>query len=288
MSKSVLVIGNGYIGSYLAIAIRKAGHKVSILDHATGHSTRADVITKPYQSLSRDELAQYDSIMWFAGHSSVPLSIGDPVGAVRNNATDLFELLLKKPAETKLIYASSASVYSGSTQGLKSSEDEPIANSVNVYDASKIAFDAMTAHVGENVTGLRMGTVSGWSPRLRSELIFNAMNLSAMTSGTVRIANAEASRSILFLEDLTDFILKAIWLPDLPKVINCGSYNISIGDLGMQIAEFHNARIERLPNSETYSFRLDFNLFKSYVGSKSEISIADRCKDFIQKVSQNG
>lgn len=285
---SVLLVGYGYVGSYLVRALRRQGHLITLLDMAEYPETDGPYRKQTYQALTHRELEAFDAILWFAGHSSVPQSTLEPEGAIRNNTTDLFELMMKKPDRTKLIYASSASVYSGSMQGLRSAEDQPIANSVNVYDASKIAFDAIAAHLGKNVTGLRMGTVSGWSPRIREELIFNAMNISALRAGKVKIANPQASRSILFLNDLSHFIGEVIGRPALPRIVNCGSYNTSIGSLGERIAKFHGAEIVYLPDSTTYSFRLDFELFESFLGQRPEITLEERCEAFTWEVGRNG
>ena len=65
-----------------------------------------------YQDLTIGDLAGFDAILWFAGHSSVPMALKDPDGAIANNCLDLLQLAKRKSPRTRLIYASTASVYS--------------------------------------------------------------------------------------------------------------------------------------------------------------------------------
>jgi UDP-glucose 4-epimerase len=90
--KNILLVGHGYIGAYLYQDLVSCGYNVTICDQLDRNLDDIPVaIHSPYQSLSSQYLEKYDTILWFAGHSSVPMSIKDPTGALNNNCFDLFE-----------------------------------------------------------------------------------------------------------------------------------------------------------------------------------------------------
>lgn len=291
----ILVIGQGYIGSYLTLFLRGAGHEVTVCSTSFGLPDARTVryVARRYQDLDADFLASFDRILWFAGHSSVGKAIADPAGAIRNNCFDLIELARRKPGCVPMIYASTASLYSVSHDAKANEaptprgEDEALISSLNAYDSSKAAFDALVGPLAQNTCGLRLGTLCGHSPNLRGELVFNSMNLSAMNSRKVKVANRSVWRSLLFLEDLSQALVALLQYNELPhRFINLASLDIQIGDLADQIAAFHKVKIEVLPDTSTYSFRMDTDLMGQVAGPLPHRTIADRCDDFVRKISQ--
>lgn len=285
---NVLLIGYGYIGSYLRPRLAAAGHQVVVCDRHLECLAGIDAaLPCAYQELTVKDFREFDVILWFAGHSSVPMSIKDPEGAVANNCFDLLSLARRKSPRTRLIYASTGSVYStGPSDALSSppselSETETKLSPVNPYDCSKISFDALARCFTSNVVGLRLGTVCGYSPRLREELIFNAMNRSALERRFVPVANPHAWRNILFLDDLARYVVALIDVRDaLPQIINAGTQNVTIGDLAASIADFHGVPTVRQQDTKAYSFRMNCDLMRSICGPPRSVSIARRCEEF--------
>ena len=289
--KKILLIGYGYIGSYLYNYLSNQGLQITVCDRSSENIKGLNnTIASPYQALQTEELSKFDAILWFAGHSSVPASIEDPDGALKNNCLDLFAFANKKPDHIRMIYASTASIYSVLQQGKSFippllSETEARLNPVNPYDCSKVAFDALASSFLTNITGLRLGTLCGHSPRLRRELIFNSMNIAAINEGIVRVANPNAYRSLLFLSDLAHYIEKIlISTTASPKILNTASLNISIGDIANEIAATHHAKVDLQPDSQTYSFQMDCSIIDSLYTPPRKKSIANQCLEFKQKL----
>jgi nucleoside-diphosphate-sugar epimerase len=284
----VLLIGHGYVGSFLRPGLQAAGARVLVCDQALARVAGvSDAVHCRYQDLSINDLANFDAILWFAGHSSVPMALKDPDGAVANNCLDLLHLAKRKPLHTRLIYASTGSVYSveapvgASAPPPVMDETQTLLNPVNPYDCSKISFDALARCFAQAVTGLRLGTVCGYSPHLREELIFNAMNCSAMRTGRVRVANRNSYRSVLFLDDLAHYVLRLLKISDsLPPILNAGSFNVSIGVLADTIAGFHGVPIEPAEDSRTYSFRMHWGHIERLCGRPPEVTIEQHCAAF--------
>ncbi|RUP00310.1 NAD(P)-dependent oxidoreductase [Hyphomicrobium sp.] len=285
----VLLVGYGYVGSYLLPILTRAGLDVSVCDQNVDRLTGVrNSMRCRYQELTIADLADFGIILWFAGHSSVPMSLRDPDGALANNCLDLLHFARRKPINARLIYASTASVYSSlasedGTPPAALDETETRLDPVNPYDCSKISMDALARCFANAVTGLRLGTVCGASPFLRAELIFNAMNIAAMRDGFVQVRNRNSYRNILFLEDLAHYVLQLMkQADDLPPILNTGSLNTSIGDLADQIAAFHGVPVVDHGNGVTYSFQMNWDRIQALCGAPPALSIAERCARFQQ------
>jgi nucleoside-diphosphate-sugar epimerase len=283
--KVLLIGGCGYIGTYLYPRLREAGFDVTVCDRlARGNPLGIEVIQGDYVDLDEATLRQYGVVLWFGGHSSVGQSVQDPNGAVANNCLNLFTFAKKLHPSTKLIYASSGSLYS--TKGAQATPASELAvaqiPSQNAYDISKFAFDYLAQNFLENFYALRMGTLAGYSPNLRQELVFNAMNLSAVKTGEVHLKNSESCRTILFLSDLWSLIHKLLTTNQRPGIFNAGSMSFRMGELAHAIASAWDAQVIYEGESETYSFLLDTTRMKAICGSSMGAqSLADRCHEFI-------
>ena len=283
--KVLLVGGCGYVGSYLFERLITNGFIVSVCDKlCRGNPLDLPITSQDYNDLTPEALAPFETILWFAGHSSVGQSITDPQGAIANNCLNLFSFAKKLPTTTKLIYASTASLYPLTDTLAPITEDSLISiPAQNAYDISKFAFDYLAQHFLSRFCGLRMGTVSGYSPNLRSELIFNAMNLSAVKSGRVHVKNADAFRTILFLSDLW-VLVEHLIRHDAPSgFYNAGSITASIGEFGLQIADAWGATVIDEGKTPTYSFKLDCSKMQGLCGLvRGSEDLLKECRSFIQ------
>lgn len=284
----ILLVGSaGYVGSHLAAHLRSKGHTVVGCDQdlIPGHTQ----VHSRYQELSAKYLAQFSAVLWFAGHSNVGQCQADPAGALRNNCLDLIEFVSLISPSVPLIYASSASVYS--TQGSTlSSESAPLMPALTPYDASKSSFDSVATNFFSNTTGLRMGTVSGWSESLRPDLVFNAMVLSALRDSEVRLANETARRSLLFLDDLVliveGLLTRKERLDSLPRILNCASVNTTMGQLANDIATSFDVKIALLPDSPTYDFALDCSRLRQLVNDLPVRSVVEEAQSFADRMER--
>ena len=287
--KNILLVGGcGYIGTFLYKRLKEAGCSVVVCDTLKrGNPLKLDVINKDYAELDEIELKNYDAVLWFAGHSSVGISVNDPEGAIKNNCLNLYSFVQRLPATTKFIYASSASLYSRKDSDITASSEESLVTipAQNPYDISKFAFDYIAQGFLKNFYGLRMGTLSGYSPNLRPELVFNAMNISANKSGTVFLKNATSNRTILFLDDLWILIRQLIYCEYPSGFINVGSVSNSLDWLAHKIAEVWGAKVVDEGNSESYSFLLDTSLMRRICGKDLKPrDFSAECRDLLTQM----
>lgn len=285
---NVLLIGGcGYIGCYLYQCLVGAGFAVTVVDQLRrGNPLGVPVIHDDYANLPEDLLCSFDSVLWFGGHSSVSQSMADPDGAIANNCLNLFSFAKRLQARTKLIYASSGSLYSTRLPAVVPASESSLTSipSQNAYDISKFAFDYLAKNFLLNFYALRMGTLSGYSPNLRSELVFNAMNIAAVTTGRVHLKNSDSYRTILFLSDLWALVRKLLTTQQEPGVYNAGSLSFKMGELAYGVAATWGAQVLFEGDSDTYSFLLDTTRMKAICGSEvCSIDLPDRCREFIRQ-----
>ena len=259
-SPILLIGGAGYVGSRLAADLRSGGHDVTTLDirDAPGPHMRMR-----YQSLFPEDLAPFDSVLWFAGHASVREAMADPAGALRNNLSDLWELRTRLRPDQRFVYASSASVYTMVRPELCAESFQP-RSLLNVYDQTKAWFDTLMS--SGNTTGqhwgLRLGTVAGASPRLRTDTVFNAMTLSAHCTGVVHLRNEDVHRGVLGLPDLVRAIGAIVAGGVAPGLYNLASFHMTLGTLANAIALRLGARVEVDPPTPGYNFRMSCAKFE--------------------------
>lgn len=292
LSKNILLIGGcGYIGSYIYQQLESNGFSVTVVDQLNrGNPLQLKVVEDDYANLDDHFLRQFDAVLWFGGHSSVGQSIADPDGAVANNCLNLFSFAKRLSAHTKFIYASSGSLYSTRLTPATPASENSLASipSQNAYDISKFAFDYLAKSFLNNFYALRMGTLAGYSPNLRPELVFNAMNIAAATTGHLRLKNSDSHRTILFLSDLWALIHKILITQQQPGFYNAGSLSFKMGELAHGIASTWNAQVIYEGDSDTYSFLLDTTRMKAICGNDlARTDLSQRCHEFIEHYKSN-
>lgn len=256
-SPEVLLIGAlGYIGSRLLRHLRDAGRPVTALDRQA--EPGSGVLAMDYQALTRTDLAPYGTVIWLAGHSSVKMAVDEPAEAFENNVSGLLRLADRLGPSQRLIYASSASLYSGNEEpGAPITEDVIGSRYQNAYDLSKYAFDKLIQGRPVDHCGLRFGTVCGVSARQRDELLLNSMVRSAVTDGVVRVSNPQARRSVLALNDLVATIDRMLVVVPPRGFYNLASYSMGIGEFGAAVARQLGAEVVETPGTGTYTFSVD-------------------------------
>jgi nucleoside-diphosphate-sugar epimerase len=262
MKKVLILGGNGYIGSRLRQVLREQ-HFVKSND-ICWHAYDETSDRRDYHKLTREELAEFEVIIVLAGHSSVPSCMGDLPGPWLNNVTNFTDLLAKTDDQL-IIYASSASVYGNSKPGEKHRETNTHFTPVNNYDVTKYALDqqAIIANLqGKRVIGLRFGTVNGWAPNLRVDVMINSMYHSVQSGRGIQVMNRQISRAMLGIEDLGRAVLRCIERP-VPGIYNLASFNNTVGEIAQAVSQkLGVAIIDKGATANAYDFAIDTTLFE--------------------------
>ena len=237
MSKILLIGGNGYIGSRLQEVLN-----VDVID--TNWFGDGDLHwSGDYKDLTSKYYESYDTIILLAGHSSVKMSEGNLNSCFNNNVRNFIDLI-EKLDKQKLIYASSSSVY-GSVGGKTVNEKYYGFEPYNQYDISKHTADLYAQKSDVEYYGLRFGTVNGYSPVLRTDVMINAMVNSALQNGEIKLFIKDTMRPILGLNDLCGAVETIIdHDKDERGLYNLASFNKTAEQIAYEVSDTINIPVK--------------------------------------------
>lgn len=264
MAQKVLIIGgNGYIGSRLIHDLHNT-YDIHSVDICWFGLADSHIEVRDYRQLTKQELSQYNAIVLLAGHSSVKMCDGPVFSSWINNVNNFIGLVGKLDKSQTLIYASSGSVYgSGNTI---SNEDIPLQfKPINNYDLTKYSLDVQAEKFikdGYTIIGLRFGTVNGWSPQLREELMINSMTKKSLYDGSISINNKTISRPILGISDIS-VAVKSIVDKPVSGIYNIASFADTVENISGCVSRILDAKVQETINvSGAYDFIMDTSKFK--------------------------
>ncbi len=230
--------GAGYVGSALIPKLLERGYDVDVVDlFWFGNSLPAEVgiVNRDIFDLQVSDLKDYDQVIFLAGLSNDPMAEFSPSkNFVFNAAAPAYLCYIAKQAKVRrYIYAGSCSVY-GYTENELFDEDRPVGSSYP-YGISKLQGEQAVMQLIDkdfSVIALRKGTVSGYSPRMRFDLIINTMFKCAMQEGVIRVNNPAIWRPILSIEDAAMAYIRAIEANEsLSGIFNIASGNHTVGEV---------------------------------------------------------
>lgn len=230
--------GAGYIGSVLIPTLLDRGYKVDVVDlfwFGNNLPSNVGILHKDIFDLQMSDLAGYDQVIFLAGLSNDPMAEFSPSKNFIFNASAPAYLayIAKKVKVRRYIYASSCSVY-GYTQNDLYDEDRPV-SSAYPYGISKLQGERAVLQMIDSefsVIALRKGTVSGYSPRMRYDLIINSMFKCAMKDGQIRVTNPAIWRPFLGIADAAMAYTRAVEASEsVSGIFNIASGNHTVGEI---------------------------------------------------------
>ena len=293
MTKRILVAGGaGYIGSRLVPSLVEHGYQVDVIDALWfGNHLPPDVrvIERDLFACGVPDLEGYEQVIFLAGISNDPMAEYDPAeNFVQNGALPAYLAFSAKKARVKrFIYASSCSIY-GYTQDELYDEHGPIACGYP-YGISKLQGERAVLQMADDefsVIALRQGTVCGWSPRMRFDLIVNTMYKTAMSSGLITVNNASIWRPILDIRDAMGAFTRAVQAAySVSGVFNVASGNYTVGQVADLVKEAIEAktaqrvRMEILDVKDFRNYKVNCARARVELGYEPQYSIRDTVAD---------
>jgi nucleoside-diphosphate-sugar epimerase len=237
--KLLIAGGAGYVGSTLIPKLLDRGYKVDVVDlfWFGNHLPRqVGILNKDIFQLTDEDLEPYEQVVFLAGLSNDPMAEYSPSkNFIYNAAAPSYLAYVAKKAKVKrYVYASSCSVY-GYTENELYNETRPVSSSY-AYGISKLQGEQGALQLADknfSVISLRKGTISGYSPRMRLDLIINTMFMSAMKDRTITINNPSIWRPILSIQDAATAYIRAIEAShQISGIFNIASGNYTVGEVG--------------------------------------------------------
>ena len=230
--------GAGYVGSVLIPRLIERGYKVDVVDlfWFGNHLPRqAGILNKDIFHLTVEDLEPYDQVIFLAGLSNDPMAEYSPSkNFIFNAAAPAYLGYIAKIAKVKrYIYACSCSVY-GYTENELYDETRAVSSSYP-YGISKLQGEQAVMQLVDDkfsVISLRKGTISGYSPRMRFDLIINTMFKTAMRDRTITVNNPSIWRPILSIEDAATAYIRAVETNQkISGIFNIASGNYTVGEV---------------------------------------------------------
>ncbi len=229
----ILVAGGaGYVGSVLVPMLLERGYEVDVLDLLWfGNHLPKDVkvLQKDILDLCEADLDGYEQVLFLAGLSNDPMAEFSPSqNFVFNAASPTYLAYIAKRAGVKrYIYGNSCSVYGYTTNELYDETSPTISN--YPYGISKLQGEYGVLKLMDDsfsVISLRKGTICGYSPRMRLDLVINTMFKSALSLNRITVNNPAIWRPILDIRDAAYAYIRSI-----EANMNLGGvYNIASGN----------------------------------------------------------
>ncbi|MDB5069212.1 MAG: DegT/DnrJ/EryC1/StrS aminotransferase [Candidatus Eremiobacteraeota bacterium] len=189
--------GGGYIGLELCRQLLERGDSVRVVDRfffgdgplrelAERSGGRLTYVAGDVRDLNESWLDGIDGVSHLAGLSNDPTAEYNPDANWQMNAvaTERLAQGCVRAGVRRFVFGSSASLYDGIGPGMFDERTE--VRPRGAYSISKkYAEDALLRLSGESFapTILRQGTVYGWSPRMRFDLVVNTFLKDAVTAG---------------------------------------------------------------------------------------------------------
>lgn len=234
--------GGGFIGTQLCNKLlNNTDYDITVIDllwFNNNLDSKIKVIKKDLLDVTIDELKIYDQFIFLAGLSNDPMADYNPKLNYLSNGTlpSLLAYNCKKAGIKRFIYASSCSIY-GFNNNIIYENSEKLTE--NPYGISKYQGEIGVSNLTDDnfsTICLRLGTLSGYSPRMRFDIVLNAMYKTCITKNKITVNNPEVYRPILDIRDLCNIFLLIINSDyNINGSYNICSENVTIKELGIRV-----------------------------------------------------
>jgi nucleoside-diphosphate-sugar epimerase len=304
----VLVTGSrGYIGTYLTKYLSE--NDLNIVGTDVGYFTDCNLlpienevltIKKDIRDFETEDLTGFDAIVHLAALSN------DPVGEldesitfdINYNATMNLAKQAKSQGIKKFIFISTQSIYGISKSEEELDENNSIKNPQTAYAKSKWKAEQDLKSLEDKsfeITYIRPSTVFGWSPRLRSDIVFNNLLLNGLKFNQIEVhSDGSPWRPIVHIDDLSRFIL--IILKSSSKKTAGEAFNIGVLGGNYTVKEIAVAAQQCLSNkpvivynteeiTDPRSYKVSFQKAKNVLNYEAEITMQTGGAEIISKIS---
>ena len=245
---NVLVTGGaGYIGSVLVSKLLSRGFNVTVLDNLMYNQTSLNHVchNKNFRFYRGDVrvrgdilpiLKQADAIIPLAALVGAPLCDRDPINATTTNKDAIFMMMDYISKDQLVIMPTTNSAYGSGDNCTEESELKPISRyAIDKVEVEKRLMD----HT--NAISLRLATVFGMSPRMRSDLLVNDMTYRAVKDNFVVLFESHFKRNYIHVRDVVDAFNWSLYNSDMRgQIYNVGlsSANVSKRELCETIKKY--------------------------------------------------
>ncbi|MBI2589455.1 SDR family oxidoreductase [Candidatus Berkelbacteria bacterium] len=305
----ILVTGGaGYIGAVVVHQLLERGEAVRIFDKLffteaplKGVRDKIELVQGDIRTIDPSVLEGVTAIIHAAGLSNDPTAEYNPQANHEMNtvATERLAKLAKSMGIKRFIFASSCSIYDKGFNAEDILQDETAvlkpraAYSVSKYQAEQILLKMADEHFKPVI--FRQGTVYGYSPRMRYDLVVNTFVRDALTKGRLTVnAGGEMWRPLIDVTDIGLAYLTALTVPVDKiggQIFNLSYKNYRVLELAHWVREAlkDEAHIDidvDYTNYNTRSYRVSTTKTERLLGFRPKVSVKDSVLYMIEKIRE--
>ncbi len=300
MKKILIAGGAGYVGTLLTNELMDKGYDVHVIDllwFGSHYSGDVNLQKKNIVDLTTSDLVGFDCVVFLGGLSNDPMAKYSPsMNFVENAAVPSYLAFISKEAGVRrFVYASTCSVY-GYTANQLLDEDSDSISPQYPYGISKLAAERAIINMTDDVfrpIALRKGTVGGWSPRMRFDLVVNAMTKTGLTEGKIIVNNPSIWRPLVDIRDVVSAYVRSIESNlDIAGVYNISEDNYTIGRLADLVRDTlvddgHNVKIETKDVQDFRNYKVLNTKAQMELDFKPRYTPQDSVKSILKNVKNN-
>lgn len=311
---AVLVVGGGgYLGSVLASELLDRGYAVKVLDrlyfgdHGLAEvRDRVELIVGDMRTVDPKILNGVEAVINVGGLSNDPTAEYNPRANYEMNVTATLKLaeLCRQHGVGRYVLASSCSVYDrgvGDEQLDQLLDETADVDPPSAYGGSKIAAERGLLPMASDsfcVTALRMGTLFGFSPRMRYDLVVNTFVKDALTRGRLTIHfGGEMWRPLAEVHDAASCYLALLRAPKERvngQIFNLVSRNFRISELALRVREeLRSIGVETDIRADfsyrgVRSYRVTGQRLEREVGFRPTVSVEESVRAMVEGIRRLG
>jgi nucleoside-diphosphate-sugar epimerase len=311
----VLVTGGaGYIGNYVVEELLENGHEVRVLDSMLfGDDSLAPFAGHDRLEIREGDIRHIEDLSYaledMEAVAHMAGIVGDPACDVNEQATQSVNVEATKAlVETcklhdieRLVFASTCSVYGASE--LMELNEGSFLNPLSLYAESKIESEEIILHATNEKfadpnditpTILRLGTIFGWSRRMRFDLVVNLLTAKAVLEGDIPVYGGEQYRPLVHAQDAARAFVSVLEAP--VEKVDHQIFNVGDNDLNYRIEEVGRIVEETVPDSgvrfvehkeDERTYRVSFDKINHILGWEAERDIADGVREIRAWMQEN-
>ncbi|HVM96962.1 MAG TPA: SDR family oxidoreductase [Candidatus Acidoferrales bacterium] len=312
MRKILLVGGAGYIGAVLSHELLERGYAVRVLDRfffgeqgLAEVRDRVEVVRADMRRVEAGHLDGVDTVINVGGLSNDPTAEYNPSANHEMNTVAAVRLaeLARSAGVRRYLLASSCSVYdqafTDDQRDLVYDEDAPVrpraAYAVSKYEAEQ----QLLAMAGADFCPiiLRKGTVYGFSPRMRFDLVVNTFVRDALVSGNIVLfRGGEMWRPLIDVHDVARAYIACVGADEAAvhgQIFNVANCNMRISELALRVRATLRelgVAVDVRPDYSyrgVRSYRVSTRKIERVLGFKAEVPVEDAVRDMLLQLRQH-
>ncbi|MDI6704485.1 MAG: SDR family oxidoreductase [bacterium] len=309
--KALVVGGAGYVGSVLVEELLERGYAVKVFDrlyYGDGGldkvRERVELVVGDMRNMDSSVLDEVDAVINLGGLSNDPTAEYNPKANYEMNtvATESLAKFCKEVGVKRYIFASSCSIYDVGVEAYEkdvildeTSEVAPkAAYSSSKYEAERRLLSMMDENFCPVI--LRYGTIYGFSPRMRYDLVVNTFLKDVLSKGYMEIYyGGEMWRPLVDVQDAARAYIACLEADEEKvkgEVFNVVYANFRISELALRVREaLREIGIEAEIKVDygykgVRSYRVSGKKIERILGYRPIVSVEESVKNMVNKIKE--